>query len=155
MRPVFDAIAVAITLIVIVFVFTVFWGESLPSVLLPTPKSPYKPFKEKAKHHSAHKGAHRKTTTAPSQVVLNQEEGIRAAFYVTWDAGSLASLREYANQIDLLYPEWLHVLSADGRLQGLSLDNRLFDVVAGGQARAVDDRVMKLLAEEKAETEVF
>src|SRR4051812_773549 len=155
MRPVFDALAVGVTLVFIFFVFTVLRGENLPALLLPESKAAYKPYHEKAKRHAVRKETHRKTAKAPSQVVLNQEEGIRAAFYVTWDAGSFASLREYATQIDLLYPEWLHVLSADGRLQGLSLDNRLFDVVAGGQARTVDDRVMKLLAEEKAESEVF
>src|SRR3954471_15008532 len=155
MRPVFDALAVGVTLVFIFFVFTVLRGENLPALLLPEGKAAYQPYHEKAKRHAVRKETHRKTAKAPSQVVLNQEEGIRAAFYVTWDAGSFASLREYATQIDLLYPEWLHVLSADGRLQGLSLDNHLFDVVAGGEARAVDDKVMKLLADEKAETEVF
>ena len=50
-------------------------------------------------------------------VKLNADEGIRAGFYVPWDAASFASLREYARQIDLLYPEWLHVLTPDGRLK--------------------------------------
>ncbi|MDP9268759.1 MAG: glycosyltransferase [Acidobacteriota bacterium] len=161
MRPIFDALAVGITLVFIVFVFTILRGEDLPALLLPQQKAGYRPYKEKPKHRgAAHKGTHRKTATAPSQVVLNQEEGIRAAFYVTWDAGSLVSLREYANQIDLLYPEWLHVLTSDGRLQALGPDAKLFDVVsadAGNQDQAhfVDDKVMKLLADEKADTEVF
>ena len=46
---------------------------------------------------------------AASQVKLNQEEGIRAAFYVPWDAASFSSLRAYSRQIDILYPDWLHV----------------------------------------------
>ena len=50
-------------------------------------------------------------------VKLNADEGIRAGFHAPWDAASFASLREYARQIDLLYPEWLHVLTPDGRLQ--------------------------------------
>ena len=33
------------------------------------------------------------------------QEGIRAAFYVNWDAGSYSSLKEYFHQIDILYPE--------------------------------------------------
>ena len=36
-----------------------------------------------------------------------------------WDAASFSSLREYARQIDLLYPEWLHALTPDGHLQGV------------------------------------
>src|SRR5205085_6165872 len=57
--------------------------------------------------------------------------------------------------IDLLYPEWLHVLTPDGHLQGLTIDGKLFDVLGNGQVRPVDDQVMRLLAEEKTETEVF
>ena len=62
---------------------------------------------------------HRKTKQPASQVVLNSDEGIRGAFYVQWDAASFASLKEYYPQIDLLFPEWMHVLTADGRLQGV------------------------------------
>src|ERR1041385_6516395 len=116
MRPLFDAGAVAITLVFLIFFWSVLRGQNLPSLALEETKPGYKPYKEK-KRHTARKNTHRKTKTAPSQVVLNEQEGIRAAFYVTWDAGSFASLREYAPQIDLLYPEWLHVLTPDGRLQ--------------------------------------
>ena len=62
-------------------------------------------------------------------------EGIRAAFYVPWDAASFSSLREYAQQIDLLYPEWLHVLTPDGHLQGVDAEtNQFFDVMQGGHS---------------------
>ena len=61
---------------------------------------------------------------------LNQEEGIRAAFYVPWDAASFSSLRDYSRQIDLLYPDWLHALTSDGRLQAVDdQTNKFFDVV--------------------------
>src|SRR5437016_353843 len=40
-------------------------------------------------------------------------------------------------------------------MQALTLDGKLFDVVSNGQPRPVDDKVMKLLTDEKAETEVF
>ena len=49
--------------------------------------------------------SHRRTTLSPSQVQLNTDEGIRAAFYDPSDAAGFSSLREYARQIDLLYPE--------------------------------------------------
>ena len=63
--------------------------------------------------------SHRKSKLPASEVKLNQEEGIRAAFYVPWDAASFSSLRDFSRQIDLLYPDWLHVLTPDGRLQGV------------------------------------
>ena len=100
-------------------------------------------------------GTHRKTSVPASQVVLNSDEGIRGAFYVTWDAASFSSLREYVHQIDLLFPEWLHVLTPDGRLQGVTQANKLFDVIQNGRVRTVDNRVMPYLKQEKAQMEVL
>ena len=100
-------------------------------------------------------GTHRKTSVPASQVVLNSDEGIRGAFYVTWDAASFSSLREYVHQIDLLFPEWLHVLTPDGRLQGVTQANKLFDVIQNGRVRTVDNQVMPYLKQEKAQMEVL
>ena len=41
---------------------------------------------------------------------------LRAAFYVSWDPSSLASLQLHYRDIDLLIPEQLHSIAADGRL---------------------------------------
>ena len=162
LRRVFDALAIALSLLVAFFVYTALRSEPLPQVLLPDLKRPYRALKdkekEKAREHRAKlaRRGHRKSKTAPSQVKLNAEEGIRAAFYVSWDAASFSSLREYAHQIDLLYPEWLHVLTADGRLQGVDQDtNTFFDVVHSSGVRTVDDKVMPFLNAEDAEMEVF
>ena len=89
-------------------------------------------------------------------MVLNSDEGIRGAFYVQWDAASFASLKEYYPQIDLLFPEWMHVLTADGRLQAVTELNTLFDIIDDkGKPRPIDDKVMPFLKGEKAQTEVF
>ncbi|PYU64865.1 MAG: hypothetical protein DMG56_05145, partial [Acidobacteria bacterium] len=40
----------------------------------------------------------------------------RAAFFVSWDPNSLASLKKHYKDIDLLIPEQLHAVSADGAL---------------------------------------
>jgi hypothetical protein len=95
----------------------------LPDLLLAPQKRPYHALKEKEKEKAkerrklaaVHRG-HRKSKSAPSQVKLNAEEGIRAAFYVAYDAASFSSSREYARQIDLLFPDWLHI-RLDGHLQ--------------------------------------
>ena len=87
---------------------------------------------------------------------LNTDQGLRAAFYVPWDAASYSSLREYARQIDLLFPEWLHVLTSDGRLQGVDPQtNKFFDVMQGSVMRSVDDKVMPFLKSEDTGMEVF
>ena len=100
---------------------------------------------------------HRKSKAAPSQVKLNAEEGIRAAFYVPYDAASFSSLREYARQIDLLFPDWLHIITPDGRLQSIDEQtNKFFDVMQpDSSVRPVDDKVMPFLKSEDTGMEVF
>ncbi len=156
LRILFDVLAAVVSLSIIVFVITLMHSEPLPNLLLPDQKRPYRAIKEKERKHPPKRAStHRGSKTPPSQVVLNSEEGIRGAFYVTWDAGSFSALKAYYPQIDLLFPEWLHVMSADGHLQGVSLLNTFFDVVQNGKVQPVDDEVMPFLKEAKAETEVF
>jgi len=65
-------------------------------------------------------------------------------------------LREYARQIDLLFPDWLHVISPDGRLQGIDEQtNKFFDVMQDSAVRPVDDKVMPFLKLEDTGMEVF
>ncbi|MBI3663545.1 MAG: glycosyltransferase [Acidobacteria bacterium] len=45
---------------------------------------------------------------------------LRAAFYVSWDPTSLASLQQHYRELDLLIPEALHAYSPDGRLRVVS-----------------------------------
>ena len=143
------------SLSIVVFVFTLMTATLL-NLGLADQKRPYHAIKEKERKHPPKRAnTHRGSKTPPSQVVLNSEEGIRGAFYVTWDAGSFSALKAYYPQIDLLFPEWLHLMSADGRLQGVSLLNTFFDVVQDGKVQPVDDKVMPFLKEAKAETEVF
>src|SRR4051812_26896335 len=163
LRRVFDATALALTLLLVFFIYTALRSESLPSLLLPTEKHPYHALKEKEKEKAKEKRrlaalrrGHRKSKDAPSQVRLNAEEGIRAAFYVPWDAASFSSLREYGRQIDLLYPEWLHVLTPDGHLQGEDPETvKFFDVIQGSTVHVVDDKVMPFLRSEDTGMEVF
>src|SRR5947209_4640536 len=163
LRRIFDLTALAFTFLVISFIYTALRSERLPDLLLPIQKRPYHALKEKekekAKEHrrlaALHRG-HRKSKSAPSQVKLNAEEGIRAAFYVPWDAASFSSLREYARQIDLLFPTWLQVLGADGHLQAVNTEtNTMFDVVHGQTVRPVDEKVMPFLKTEGTNMEVF
>ncbi len=156
-RRVVDVCVLLLTLLLVFFVITLLKGSSLPSLLLPEQKKAYHALKEKEPHHTkiVPAAGRRKTTKPASQVVLNSDEGIRAAFYVTWDAGSFASLREYLRQIDILYPEWLHVVTPDGNIQAVSPENKLYPVLQGGKVQPVDEKVMQLLRFEKADMEVL
>ena len=162
LRRLVDVSAVVVSALVIFFVYTALRDEPLPELLFSPQKRAFKAFKEseKAKARDRQKKlaarSHRRSKLAASQVKLNQEEGIRAAFYVPWDASSFSSLRAYSRQIDILYPDWLHVLTADGKLQGVDdQTNQYFDVIQGGAVLPVDDRVMPFLKAEDPSMEVF
>jgi hypothetical protein len=156
LRLVLDTSVIVITLLVAFFVATIFLGSTVPGVNLPEVKKPYHALKDNQKHKTKSSNQHRNTKQAPTQVVLNSLEGIRGAFYVQWDAASFSSLKDYYPQIDLLFPEWLHVLTADGRLQSVTESNVLFNTLDdSGKARQVDDKVMPFLHAEKAQMEVL
>jgi cellulose synthase/poly-beta-1,6-N-acetylglucosamine synthase-like glycosyltransferase/peptidoglycan/xylan/chitin deacetylase (PgdA/CDA1 family)/spore germination protein YaaH len=157
-----NIVGVLVTLLLIFFVYSAMRAVRLPELFLAEQKHSYRALKEKERekdrerHRLLAKHGHRKSKKAPSQVKLNAEEGIRAAFYVDWDAASFSSLREHARQIDLLFPEWLHVLTPDGRLQSTSPEtNTLFDVIQGTAVHSVDDKVMPFLKTEETGMEVF
>src|SRR5208283_4541513 len=112
---------IVVTLLVIFLIAPIIRGSSVPGAALPGLKKPSHALKENQKRKvTRSQNTHRKTKRPASQVVLNSDEGIRGAFYVKWDAASFASLKEYYPQIDLLFPEWMHVLTVDGRLQAVT-----------------------------------
>jgi cellulose synthase/poly-beta-1,6-N-acetylglucosamine synthase-like glycosyltransferase/spore germination protein YaaH/peptidoglycan/xylan/chitin deacetylase (PgdA/CDA1 family) len=162
LRRLVDALVALLSALVIFFVYTTLRDERLPELLFSPQKRAFKALKENEKEKARDRlkklanRSHRKTKLPASEVKLNQEEGIRAAFYVPWDAASFSSLRDFSRQIDLLYPDWLHVLTPDGRLQGVDdQTNKFFDVVQNDHARSVDDRVMPFLKSENINMEVF
>jgi peptidoglycan-N-acetylglucosamine deacetylase len=162
LRRTFDVAAVALSALIIFFVYNALRDEPLPELLFSPQKRAFKALRESEKDKARERQkklaarSHRKSKLAPSQVKLNEDEGIRAAFYVPWDPASFSSLRTYSRQIDILFPDWLHVLTADGRLQGVDdQTNKFFDVIQGSTTRSVDDRVMPLLKAEDTSMEVF
>src|SRR5882757_1190920 len=158
MRVFLDVVGVVITVVIIVFVFSTVRSETLPNLLLPEQRRPYHALSEKEKtsrHNLAKKIASKSATAkATTSQTGTRDNGLRAAFYVQWDAGSFSSLKEYHPQIDLLFPEWLHVLSPDGRIQAVTSENKLFDVWQGGKIQPPDDKVLPYLKAENAATEV-
>jgi len=155
-RRVVDVLGVSLTLLLIFFGATVLFSTDIGQILFPEQKKPYRALRQNERKHPKKIGNHRKTSIAPSQVVLNKDEGIRGAFYVTWDAASFSSLKEYVHQIDLLYPEWIHVLTPDGHLQAVTELNTLYDVMdKDGRPRVIDNELMPFLKAENAQTEVL
>src|SRR6202167_6757606 len=142
LRRFVDALVLAITALIIFFGYTTLRDDHLPELLFSPQKRAFKALKESEKQKARDRQkklanrSHRKSKLPASEVKLNQEEGIRAASYAPWDAASFSSLRDYSRQIDLLYPDWLHVLTPDGRLQAVDdQTNKFFDVGRKNHAR--------------------
>src|SRR5277367_4151716 len=162
LRRFVDAGVAVLSALIIFFVYTTLRDERLPELLFSPQKRAFKALRESEKDKARDRQkklalrSHRKSKLPASEVTLNQEEGIRAAFYVPWDAASFSSLRDFSHQIDLLYPDWLHVLTPDGHIQGVDdQTNKFFDVVLDNHVRSVDDRVMPMLKAEDTAMEVF
>ena len=121
LRRILDAVAVVTTLVVAGFIFNSLRGQRLPELLLPTPKHNYRAVIDRTPLLRGNRGrtpARRKTTRRPSDIQLNTGEGLRAAYYVPDDATSYSSFKEHVHQIDMLFPEWLHVDAAKGNADG-------------------------------------
>ena len=163
LRRLFDTLAICFMLLVIFFIYNALHGEQLPTLFWRAETKPYHALREnereKAKERrrlAAVRRSRRKQLSASSLLRPDTEEGVRAAFYVSWDAASFSSLREYARQIDLLYPEWLHIVTPDGRLQSIDEQTgKFFDVIEGATVHPVDDKVMPFLKSEGIGMEVY
>ncbi|HEX4651427.1 MAG TPA: polysaccharide deacetylase, partial [Granulicella sp.] len=162
LRRILDVLALLGTVVFVIFIFGLLRVKPMKELLLPAtphnyraltnrPAPPPRPY-QKLRH-----SPHRKTDIKPSDVPLNAGEGLRAAYYVEWDPASYASLKQHIHQIDLLFPEWLHVVDADGGLTAYTIDNRPFDVVDQDGVHNVDreNKVARAIADAHEDTEIF
>ena len=163
LRRILDVSAVLFTVVVIVFIYNVFRAQHLPELLLPEPKHNYKALRDTQSDILRAKQAHqrkanRKDSRKASDVPFNTGEGVRAAFYVEDDASSYSSLKEHVHQIDILFPQWLHVSEPDGTLMAMTADNRgEYPVVDAHGVHDPDalNKVKHVIQEAKEDTEVF
>ena len=162
LRRIFDVLALIGLVIGAIFVIGLLRMGRLPELLLDAPKRNYRalthpPAPVLKAGQKLHRSPHRKTDLKPSDVTLNTNEGLRAAYYVEDDPASYSSLKQHLKQIDLLFPEWLHVVSPDGALTAYSIDNRPYAVVTGRDVRGVDqeNKVARAIADAKEDTEIF
>jgi cellulose synthase/poly-beta-1,6-N-acetylglucosamine synthase-like glycosyltransferase/spore germination protein YaaH/peptidoglycan/xylan/chitin deacetylase (PgdA/CDA1 family) len=162
LRRILDALAVLSTLVVAAFIFNVFRVQHLPELLLPIPRHNYRALPDDRsilqRAAKSQTSAHRKTDRKPSEIPLNAGEGLRAAYYVQDDAASYSSLKEHVRQIDMLFPQWLHVDSPLGTLMAMSGDNlHEYPVIEGVTIHDPDDqnKVKRAIQEARTDTEIF
>ncbi len=104
------------TLLVIIFFISVLVSPRLPEPLLPTNRSALHPVSEKIRTRITLKRTGRQRRVASIGEMPATYDPLRAAFYVGWDPTSLAALQQHFRDIDLLIPERLHSITANGRL---------------------------------------
>ena len=167
LRRIFDVLALLGLVVGLVFVVGLIRMRPLPELMLETQRRNYRALRVPAPGTKAaqklqaaqklHHSAHRRTDSKPSDVPFNQGEGLRAAYYVDDDPASYSSLKQHIKQIDLLFPEWLHLVSADGSLTAFTIDNRAYPVVDGSGVHEVDreQKVRRTLAQAGVDAEVF
>ncbi|HUK54577.1 MAG TPA: glycosyltransferase [Candidatus Binatia bacterium] len=107
----------AFALLLVVLGVGVFGKLQLPEAILPAQKPTLHATKPKAKSAKAALARlGRKKRVAALGKVPDNYDPIQAAFYVSWDSTSFASLQQNYRHLDLLIPEELHAISADGSL---------------------------------------
>src|SRR5437660_9584099 len=113
-RRVMEITGVLLTLLLAYFFVTIAVSVDLPAGLLPDTKPKYQALKSKRKPGPTREGRHRRVANIGT--LPTSYDPLRAAFFVSWDPNSLASLKKHYKDIDLLIPEQLHAVSADGAL---------------------------------------
>src|SRR5580692_4975273 len=143
LRRIFDVLALLGLVLGTVFVIGLMRMKPLPELFLRAQKRNYRALANQTTPllkpgQKLHRSAHRKTDLKPGDVPLNSGEGLRAAYYVEDDPASYSSLKQHIAQVDLLFPEWLHVNSPNGKLNAYALDNSPYAVIDRGTVRPVD-----------------
>jgi cellulose synthase/poly-beta-1,6-N-acetylglucosamine synthase-like glycosyltransferase/peptidoglycan/xylan/chitin deacetylase (PgdA/CDA1 family)/spore germination protein YaaH len=161
LRRIFDVLALLGLLVGTIFVIGLVRMRPLPELLLQNPKRNFRtantPVAPLRKGEKLHRSAHRRSNLKPSDVPLNQGEGLRAAYYVEDDPASYSSLKEHIRQIDLLFPEWLHMVAPDGSLSYFSIDNRAYPLIDAAGVHSVDaeNKVRRTINTARVDTEIF
>jgi len=115
-RRVMEVSGALLTLLLAYFFVNIAASVELPAGLLPDTRPIYRALKIKpaAKVIPVREGRRRRVANLGK--VPASYDPLRAAFYVSWDSNSLASLKRHYKDLDVLIPEQLHAVTSDGAL---------------------------------------
>ena len=133
-RRVLEICGVLLTLLLVYFFVTVAGSVELPSALLPDTRPTYHATKKNVKAVPSRAGRH--TRVARIGQVPAGYDPLRAAFYVSWDSNSLASLKKHYKDLDLLMPEQLHAVTPDGAVTVVDYEQSPYQTVKATPAEA-------------------
>ena len=160
LRRILDVAAIVSTLVLVLFSVGVLRKNPLPGLPFPGGRRNFHAYAPApGTRLKGTRPARRKTHRRPSEIVLNQDEGLRAAFYQN-DEPSRASFKAHVHQVDILFPDWLHLTRPDGALQaiGMYYPANFYNVVdKAGVVHGVDpdNFVDSVITAAKEDTEIF
>jgi peptidoglycan-N-acetylglucosamine deacetylase len=142
------------TLVLVLFLLDVGRKPDLPEILRPDTRAGLHAIHTKAHLHAARLGRKRRIATLGN--VPQNYDPLRAAFYVSDDSTSFASLQLHYRDLDLLIPEALHAVSSDGKLAA-DQDTKLAGFLQSLQTRTppVDLQVMPMVNNYDAKANVW
>ena len=160
LRRILDISAVITTLVLAGFIFNVLRGQRLPELLLPNQKHTFRALQNRTQATRLQRGtrpARRKTNRKPSEIPFNEDEGLRAAYYIPDDAASYSSFKEHVHQIDFLFPQWLHLNGASTEIFGTTSEGREFPIFDGAVSHDPDElnKVKRVIQQAHEDTEIF
>jgi cellulose synthase/poly-beta-1,6-N-acetylglucosamine synthase-like glycosyltransferase/spore germination protein YaaH/peptidoglycan/xylan/chitin deacetylase (PgdA/CDA1 family) len=115
-RRVLEIGAASFTLLLMIFFFNILQNPALPELLLPETRPALRALRERRRLKRLPQRPGRRRRVAALGKMPAGYDPLRAAFYVSWDSNSLATLQQHHRDIDLLIPEATHAISPDGRL---------------------------------------
>ncbi|HXY00453.1 MAG TPA: glycosyltransferase [Candidatus Limnocylindrales bacterium] len=133
-RRILEVSGALLTLLLVYFFITVAGSVELPSSLLPDTRPAYHSVKKKNLKPVTLREGRRGRVARIGQVPASYDP-LRAAFFVSWDANSLASLKKHYKDIDLLMPQQLHAVTPDGAIT--VVDYELNQTVKASPAEAL------------------
>ena len=131
------------TLVLIIFLLNVVRNPELPALLRTNTSAGLRAIRLRRQRARTPRPNRKPKVAALGKEPQNYDP-LRAAFYVGDDPTSLASLQLHYHDLDLLIPEALHTVSADGRLDA-DQDAKLQNFLQSLKARNVDLQVMGMI----------
>src|SRR5215470_11282733 len=143
-RRVMEVSGALLTLLLVYFFFNMAASVELPAALVPDSRSSYyRALKAKQKNAklSIREGRHRRVANLGKPVPASYDP-LRAGFYVSYDANSLATLKKHYKDLDLVVPEELHAVTPDGGLTIVDYERYL-------TVRASPEEAVSILREDR------
>src|SRR5579872_910526 len=138
-RRIMEITGALLTLLLAYFFVTIVVSVELPAGLLPDVKPPFHALRASARKKPSvgREGRRRRVAAIGAGTIPASYDPLRAAFYVSWDANSLVSVKKHYKDLDLLIPEQLHGVTPDGAITIVDYTNNQTRQVKATPAEAI------------------